>query len=121
MKSVLFSAAIAAIVALGCSSALAANGTAYMDQCKANIKNESVPAGMQVTDAQRLALCQCIVDSGDQAVIDEALAMAKLPRDQRFAKYGSASDKFKGAMTACRTKLNFPAPPAPPAGSTGTP
>ena len=121
MKRMLLGAAVAAVAAFGCSGAFAADGTAYMDQCKANIKNEQMPAGIQVTDAQRLALCQCIVDSGDQAVIDEALAMAKMPQQQRFQKYASASDKFKATSGACRTKLNFPAPPAPPAGSTGTP
>jgi len=121
MKRILLAAAITAAATLGCSGAFAADGTAYMDQCKANIKSETPPPGSKVTDAQRLALCQCIVDSGDQAVIDEALAMSKLPRDQRMAKYGSASDKFKGAMGACRTKLNLPMPSAPPAGSTGSP
>jgi len=121
MKRTLLAAAVAAAAVLGCSGALAADGTAYMDQCKANIKNEQMPAGSQVTDAQRLALCQCIVDSGDQAVIDEALAMSKLPMQQRFQKFATASDKYKTTSAACRKKLNFPAPPAPPAGSTGSP
>lgn len=121
MKGVLLGAAAAAIATLSCFGAFAADGTAYMDQCKANIKSEPVPAGMQVSDAQRLALCQCIVDSGDQAVIDEALALAKLPMQQRFQKFATASDKYKATAGACRKKLNFPAPPAPPAGSTGTP
>jgi len=121
MKRILFGAAIATVAAFGCTGAFAADGTAYMDQCKANIKNEQMPAGAQVTDAQRLALCQCIVDSGDQAVIDEALAMAKLPMQQRFQKFATASAKYQATSSACRKKLNFPAPPAPPAGSTGSP
>ena len=121
MKRLLLGAAVIAAAAFCGASAFAADGTAYMAQCKANIKSEPVPAGMQVTDAQRLALCQCIVDSGDQAVIDEALALAKLPMQQRFQKFASASDKYKATAGACRKKLNFPAPPAPPAGSAGAP
>ena len=121
MRHLVLGVAVAAAAAFGCAGAFAADGTAYMDQCKANIKNEQMPPGAQVTDAQRLSLCQCIVDSGDQAVIDEALAMAKLPAQQRFQKFATASDKYKTTSAACRQKLNFPVPPAPPAGSTGSP
>ena len=121
MRHLLLGAVIAASAALGCGAAFAADGAAYMDQCKANIKNETMPAGAPITDAQRLGLCQCIVDGGDQAVIDEALALAKLPQQERFQKFATASDKYKAASAACRKKLNFPAMPAPPAGSAGTP
>lgn len=121
MKRIVLGAAVAALAVLGCSGAFAADGTAYMNQCKANIKNDPPPPGSQVTNAQILAFCQCIVDSGDQAVIDEGLAMSKLPRAERFQKMGSASDKYKTTAGACGKKVNFPAPPAPPAGSTGSP
>jgi hypothetical protein len=120
MKRILMGAAIAAIVvAFGVSAALAANSTAYMDQCKANIKNDPPPpsGAPMMSPETRLAFCQCIADTGDQAVIDEGLAMSKLPPPERFAKYSSASDKYKAAIDLCRKKLNLPAPPAPPTGS----
>lgn len=122
MKSLLLGAAIATVAALGCGTAFAADGTAYMTQCRANIQSRPMPQGSPVTDAMRLALCQCIVDSGDQAVIDEAAALDKLPMQERFQKMASASDKYKSTSSACRKKLNFPErPAAPPAGSNGAP
>ena len=122
MKRLLLGAAVAAIAAFGGSGAFAADGTAYMAQCKANLKSEPMPQGSPVTEAMILTFCQCIVDTGDQSVIDEGLAMAKLPRDQRFQKMSSASDKYKAATGTCAKKANFPPPPpAPPAGSTGSP
>ncbi len=117
-----------AVAALGCGTAFAADGTAYMTQCRADIQSRPMPQGAPVTDAMRLAMCQCIVDSGDQSVIDEALALEKTPFQERFQKMQSASQKYKDTSAACRKKLNFPAmgprpggQGGPPQGSTGAP
>jgi hypothetical protein len=117
MKRVLLGAAVAAITGLCiCAAAMAADSTAYLAQCKANIANDPPPPpGAPAMNSQtRLAFCQCIADSGDQAVLDEGLSMAKLPPQERFAKFGSASDKYKEVVQACASKLNVPAPPSPP-------
>jgi len=124
MQKLLLGASIAALAALACSGAFAADGTAYLAQCKADIQSRPMPQGSPVTDAMRLALCQCIVDSGDQSVIDEAAALEKLPMQERFQKMQSASQKYKDTSMACRTKLNFPQRPpggGPPPGATGAP
>ena len=119
MKLMLLGAVVAAAAVFGCSGAFAADGSAYMAQCKANLKSEPPPANSPVTGDMILTFCQCIADTGDQSVIDEGLAMAKLPVQQRMQSMGSASDKFKTAAAACGKKANFP--PPPPAGSTGSP
>ena len=121
MKHLLLGAAVVAFAALGAGASFAADGTAYMAQCKANIKSEPPPQGSPVTGEMVLTFCQCVVDTGDQSVIDEGLAMSKLPQQERFQKMGSASDKFKTASAACAKKANFPPMQPPPAGSSGSP
>ena len=114
MKRVLLVGAISAGAVFITSQVFAADSTAYMAQCKANIANEPAPPNM--TADQRLQFCQCFVEQvgDDQATLDEATAMSKLPRDDRMAKFPSASDKFKAAIGACAQKMGLQPPPQPP-------
>jgi len=119
MKRLILGAVVVAAAACGSAGAFAADGKAYMAQCNANVKSAPPPQGSPVTSDMILNYCECIVDTGDQSVIDEGLALAKLPLQQRMQQMGSASDKFKSASAACAKEANFP--PPPPAGSTGSP
>lgn len=114
MKRLLLGAAVAAIAAFGCSVAFAADGTAYLNQCKANVAQmPKAQNGAPDMSANVLKFCQCIVDTGDQSVIDEATAIDKLPMQDRMQKWQSASPKYKSCM-----QKSFPPPPA---GAPGSP
>ncbi len=108
MKRLLLGAAVAAIAAFGCSGAFAEDGAAYLKQCKADVANAPKPQnGMPDMSANVLKFCQCIVDTKDQSVIDEAAAIDKLPMNERMQKWQSASPKYKECM-----QKSFPPPPA---------
>ena len=112
MKRLLLGAAIMAAAAFAGSGAFAADGTAYMAQCKANVAQMPKPQnGMPDMGPNVLKFCQCIVDTGDQKVIDEALALEKIPFQQRQQQMSTASDQLKAAYQSCGQK-SFPPPPA---------
>jgi len=114
MKAALLGAVAIAVLAV-CGPAMAADSSAYMNQCKANASSGNLPPNMKPQDA--IDRCQCMVDTiGDnQAAVDEltqfSARMAKMTPDQRRAEFQNGPPKFSkpvaDAFQAC-----YPPPPA---------